>query len=323
MGAMRRPLHILAVLAAFAAPAAWAGENAIIVKADKGARVGREAAWNPATAGLEIGTVDLLEVPVGATVTVKLPDGKTLEIVGRAVVSGRRLVTDKSAAGRLVYFNKAFQDANATIVVNVEETGTTALAGRGAIVGDEENTRLGKTKRQVMFLSDAVDDDPPKSNAADFAESYLRKGEWQLAADAAWRAIASGESTPLERRRGHLVMARLATNEGQQEIALRDLDAACRSSGVESGGKPYIAAALVARGQAWMAIGDDAKALEDFRAALDFDAQGAAGAQANFFLGALALSQQDLDSAKSLFGRLNGFPELAQAGKDLLAAVAP
>lgn len=298
--------------------------NAVVVKADIGARVGREATWKPATAGTVIGLVDLLEVPAGAKVTLKLPDGKTLELEGRTIVSGRRLVTDKSSAGRMVYFNKAFQDANATIVVNVEETGTTALSARGTqqVAADDEG-RLGKPKRPVMYLSDTDEDEAPKSNAADFAESHLRKGEWQLAADWAWRAIAAAESTPLERRRGHLVMARLATNDGQQELALRDLDAACRSAGVESGGKPYVATALVARGQAWMALGDDDKAMEDFRGALDFDAEGAAGAQANFFLGALALSEQDLDSARHLFGRLNGYPELAQAGKELLAAVAP
>lgn len=314
------PFLAAAVVLAAGATASAADERAIIVKADEGARVGREAAWNPATAGMVIGPVDLLEVPTGAKVTVKLPDGKTLELVGRTVVSGRRLVNDKSAAGRMVYFSKAFQDANATIVVNVEETGTTTLAVRGTQVADE-NGRLGKTRRQVMFLSDAEEDEPPKSNAADFADWFLRRGEWQLAADAAWRAITSPDSAPLERRRGHLVMARLATNDGQQELALRDLDAACRAAGVESGGKPYVAAALVARGQAWMALGDDARAMADFRGALDFDPQGAAGAQANFFLGALALSEQDLDTARNLFGRLNGFPELAQAGKDLLAAI--
>lgn len=320
MWGMRFGPLLTAALFLAAASGLAAEENATIVSAGAGARVGRDAAWKPATAGMVVGPVDLLEVPTGATVTVKLPDGKILELVGRTVVSGRRLVNDKSAAGRMVYFNKAFQDANATIVVNVEETGTTTLAVRGTQVAEDDG-RLGRTKRQVMFLSDAEEDEPPKSNAADFADWFLRRGEWQLAADAAWRAIASPESTPLERRRGHLVMARLATNDGQQELALRDLDAACRAAGVESGGKPYVAAALVARGQAWMALGDDARAMADFRGALDFDAQGAAGAQANFFLGALALSQQDVDSARNLFGRLNGFPELAQAGKDLLAAV--
>ena len=104
---------------------------------------------------------------------------------------------------------------------------------------------------------------------------------------------------------------------------MRDLDAACRSAGVESGGKPYVAAALVARGQAWLALGDDGQAMADFRAALDYDAEGAAGAQANFFLGALALSQQDMDTARSLFGRLKAYPELVSASAELLAAAQP
>lgn len=321
MGAMRRLFLLLLVFAPAAALAA--GTGAVIVKADKGVRVGREPAWRDAAPGMEVEAVDLLEVPEGAKVSVKLPNGSTVEILGQTLLSGRRLLTDKTAAGRSVFFNKAFQDASSTLVVEVEDTGSTALAARGSYVGEEES-RLGTGgKRAVAFLGDDEGRSPIRSNAADFAESFLRRGDWQLAADAAWQAIASSESTPLERRRGHLVMARIATNDGKQELALRDLDAACRAAGVESGGKPYVAAALVARGQAWIALGDDGKAMSDFRAALDFDAEGAAGAQANFFLGALALSQQDVDTARNLFGRLKAYPELASASAELLAATEP
>lgn len=318
---MRRLFLLLLVLAPAAALAA--GSGAVIVTADKGVRIGREPAWRNAAPGMEVEPVELLEIPEGAKVTVKLPNGTTVEILGQTLLSGRRLLTDKTAAGRSVFFNKTFQDASSTLVVEVEETGSTALAVRGTQVGEEES-RLGTGgKRAVAFLGEDEGKVPIRSNAADFAESYLRRGEWQLAADAAWRAIASSDSTPLERRRGHLVMARIATNDGKQELALRDLDAACRAAGVESGGKPYVAAAFVARGQAWLAIGDDDQAMADFRAALDFDAEGAAGAQANFFLGALALSQQDVDTARSLFGRLKGYPELATASAELLATAQP
>lgn len=315
-------LRIVFLTALLATPA-LADESAVVVAADAGVRVGRDPDWKPAAVGTRVGVADLLDIPDKAKVTLRLPDGKTQEILGQALLSGRRLLTNKSASGSQVFFNKAFQDASNTIVVNVEETGSTALAARGAFVA-EADSRLGaRARRVVTFLSD--DDDKPalRSDDADFAESYMRRGEWQLAADAAWLAISKPDSTPLERRRGHLVMARLATNDGKQELALRDLDAACRSAGVESGGKPYIAAALVARGQAWVALGDDAKAIEDFRLALEFDRDGAAGAQANFFLGALALSQADFDTAKYRFALLSGFPELVQAGTELLSAVVP
>jgi hypothetical protein len=321
MEGMRRFLLLLLVLAPSAALAA--ASSAVVVKADAGVRVGREPDWRIAAPGMEVEPVDLLEVPEGAKVTVRLPNGSLVEILGQTLLSGRRLLTDKSAAGRSVFFNKAFQDASSTLVVEVEDTGSTALAARGAQVGEEETRLGGGGRRAVAFLGDEEGKVSTRSNSADFAESFLRRGDWQLAADAAWGAIVSSDSTPLERRRGHLVMARIASNDGKQELALRDLDAACRAAGIESGGKPYVAAALVQRGQAWIALGDDGQAMSDFRAALDFDAEGAAGAQANFFLGALALSQQDVDTARSLFGRLKAYPELVSASAELLAASQP
>lgn len=316
-------MRVISLLLLLLAPATAlpAAADPVVVTADKGVRIGRDPEWRDAAPGMAVQPADLLEVPEGAKVTMKLPDGSTVELLGRTLLSGRRLVTDKSAAGRSVFFNKSFQEAVDTLVIEIAETGSTAIAARGFLVGAVDS-RLGRrSKRNVAFLGDEDETRLVRSDAADFAESHLRRGDWQLAADAAWSAIESPDSTPLERRRAHLVMARLASNDGKQELALRDLHAACRAVSVESGGRPYVAAALVARGQAWLALGDDGLAMADFRSALDYDADGAAGAQANFFLGALALSDQDLDTARNLFGRLRAYPELSQAGAELLAAM--
>lgn len=308
------------VIAALPVTASAAGSPTVI-QADDGVRVGRDPAWRPAAPGVAIGVADLLDVPEGKKVVVRLTDGSTQELTGRTVVSGKRLASDKSAAGRLVFFNKAYQEAASTVTLDVEETGSTALAVRGRQVDAEQETRLGQRNkgRVLAFLGEDERYDP-RSSAADFAESYFRRGEWRLALDAAWLAIH--DSSALERRRGHLILGRLAANEGRHDLALRDLDMACRKPATETGSRVYLAAALSQRGQTWLALGDDDRALSDFRSVLDLDPDGAAGAHATFFLGVIALSQQDTDSARNLFGRLRSFPELHKAGEQLLAAAA-
>ena len=313
-------LGLALVAAASPRQASAAAEGATVTAADPGVQVGRPPDWRAAKPGVVVEAGDLLQVPEGAKVTVRLPDGQPLVVEGRTLVSGRRLLTDKSAGGRMVFFAKAFREAAATLVLEVEENGTTALAVRGEVSDPLERTRLGQRTRALAFLGES-DDESPKSSMADFAESHLRRGDAQLAVDAAWIAITSPEASHLERRRGHLVMARIAANDGHHLLAMRDLHAACRTASPEPGAAPYLAAALATRGQAWMALGDDDKAIVDFRAALDWDATGAAGAQAAFFLGALALSREEREAARDLFSRLKRFPELARAGEELLSAM--
>lgn len=317
MGALRAMLVCLLLLPA-AAPGAG---KPTVVQADAGVRIGRDPGWRAAAPGVVIEVADLVDVPDGKKVTVRLADGSTQEIAGRAVVSGRRLASDKSAAGRLVFFDKAYQDATSTVTLEVAETGSTALAVRGSQIDADQDARLGQRNkgRVLAFLGEDERSDP-RSSAADFAESFLRRGDWRLAVDAAWLAIH--DSSALERRRGHLVLGRLAANEGRHDLALRDLEMACRRPATESGSRVYLAAALAQRGQTWLALGDDDRAVKDFRSVLDLDPDGAAGAQATFFLGVVALSLQDTDSARNLFGRLRGFPELYRAGEQLLASAA-
>lgn len=307
----------LALALALAPVGARAG-TVTVSAADAGVRVGRPPDWRAAAPGTTIGPTELLEVPDGAKVTVRLPDGGTQVFEGPAVISGRRLVNDITPAGRAVFFNKAFQDATATLSLEAKETGSTAIAARGRELGGEQ-TKLGQGRRGVTFLGE--EDEATRSSAADYAESYLRQADYRLAVDAAWTAIRDPDPGSLEARRGHLVMARVAALEGSHELALRDLHAACRPGAGSGEAGRHRAAALVARGQAWVALGDDNKAREDFEAALALDPDGASGAQANFFLGAIALSRQDVETARDRFGRLGRFPELQKAGAELLAAV--
>ena len=298
------------------------GGPPIVVRSDDGVRIGREQTWRAAAPGAAVEPVDLLDVPEGKKVMIRLPDGKVQEIAGRTVISGRRLVTDKSKSGSLVFFNKTYQEASASVVLDVEESGSTALAVRSNQVAPDpdEAPRPGRGRGRVLAFLGEEERTDPRSSAADFAEAYMRRGEWQLALDAAWLAI--NDASALERRRGHLVMGRLAASDGRHDLALRDLDMACRLPASETGSRSYLAAALAQRGQSWLSLGDDEKAMDDFRAVLLLDPDGAAGAQANFFLGVVALSRQEMDAARNLFDRLRSYPELHRAGEELIAAAA-
>jgi len=72
-----------------------------------------------------------------------------------------------------------------------------------------------------------------------------------------------------------------------------------------------------------MQSGDDDGAATDFHEAASADPDSAAAAQAHFFLGVLAASASRVDEAKAEFAHLQRFPELQQAGEDVLKSLPP
>ena len=310
--------RIIVAAGLLASPAAFA-QPAKVVTSTGTVMIGRDPQWTAAKPGAEIAETDFLSIADGARLTVLLPDGTKQDLEGKAMVSGRRLLSDRSAAGKLVFFSKSFQDAAATRVEFKE--GSTAIAIRSKDLSDDrEKLGTGK-KRGLSFLGE--DDEEPHSTNADFADSFLRRGDYMLAMDRAWMVLKDADSTPLERRRAHLVMGQVAAGEGSYERAMRDFDGAAeRAAEDDRAARIYRQIALVQRGQIYLATDHDSRAGEDFREAIDIDPESAPAAQARFFLGALALSSNDVDAARTLFGKLGSFPELQQAGEQLLAAVA-
>lgn len=300
-----------------AAGAAWA-DPAKVVTSTGAVMIGRDPEWRAAKPGAEIAETDFLNIADGARITVLLPDGSKQDLEGKAMVSGRRLLSDRSAAGKLVFFSKSFQDAAATRVEFKE--GTTTIATRGAKVDDRETLGQSPRRRGIAFLGE--DDEGLQSSDADHAESYLRRGNYVLAIDRAWLVLRDPDARPMERRRAHLVMGQVAAGEGNYERAIRDFDgAAAPVADGDRTARTWRQIAIVQRGQSLLASGNDVRAVEDFREALDIDADSAAAAQARFFLGAIALSSNDMETARYQFGKLGSFPELRQAGEELLAAV--
>ncbi len=300
-----------AVLLILVLASASAAASVPTVKSAAGeVKIGRPGAWRTAKAGGTIREDEYLSVEPGAKVTVTIGDGSDQSFLGKAVLSGHRLAMAKSVLLSEQVRKQTFAGLD-------YDPNSTENAERGTEVGE-----TGRRRRKVSFMGEEEEERRVATTDADYAEARLRLGDGPGAIDFAWPILANPDSSPLERCRAHLVMGRVAAADADVALAIREFDAAARPiemwipHAVEFHGD-----ALLQRGQARMQGDDDTGASADFSETIAIAPQSASAAQANFFLGVLALSRSDADSARLRFAKLAGYPELSRAAEELLRSV--
>ncbi len=293
---------------ALALPAAAMAADATVSKVEGEVKVGREGAWKTAAAGAVIAAADFLSLGPAARATVKLGDGTVAEFVGKVIVPGRRLSSEK-AAGALLKLTRAVQKASEA-VVGVDAKGTVPGAGKAS-------DKLGQKKRAIFVDTD----EKPKSSEADFAEAALGRGDYFDARNRAQAIVDDPNDSPAEKRRARYVLGRVHAAEGEFGKALSAFDgaAAARDPAEGDAADHYRGAALVERGLVHVQLGLDGKADADFKAAIEASPKTAQAAKANLYLGALALEAQKPAVAEAHFKLLAGYPDLEAAARDLTA----
>jgi TolA-binding protein len=271
---------------------------------------GRDGHWAAVKPGQTLDPDELVRLGPGASVTLTRPDGKEQVLTGKSIVLVKRVL--ESGAMATVFSSPALQDSIGAV------EGSTALAVRGIDAADAEQRARQRSGHAVAFLGD---DDGPRPSAAAIAnaEALLARGDGAGASGAAGKVLADPKAAPLERRRALLVLGIAAETSGDYPGARSALTLAA-APGPEEGAEPFRSAALERRGEVAMQLGDDAGAATDFQSAIDAAADGPAAARAQFFLGAMALAQDDREAAKARFARLAAHPELRQAADRLLNA---
>jgi len=282
---------------------------------DGDVKVGHAGDWKKPSAGVPLSGDAQISLALGAHATVKLPDGSTRVLAGRAVVPVKRLLEVSSK----VLLSEAVR--RETFADFSKDAATTETATRGAGVGAEPVAM--RRRRTVTFMGEE-EEQARASSDADFAESRLRLSDPAGAIDYAWLVVADPDSAPLDRMRAHVVLGRAAIDDALPEQALAEFEWAL--SGAPATGShadDLRADALLQRGQARMQLGSDDAARTDFEEAARLAPHGATAAHAQFFLGALALARSEPDEAKRRFASLSAFPELAGAAAELMSAASP
>lgn len=319
---------LLALLLGFAAaPSAFAGTASVTSVAGGEAKVGREGAWKPAMAGVSIGESDFLTIAAGTTVTVKLPNGKESVIEGRAIVPGRRLVSDKTDAGAMLKFARTVQRATEAVVGQEEKTstggagkGNLTLSGAGVELTDAERKRLANNSRMKFA---GIEEEERKSTESDFAEASFRRGDFFDARNRAQAIVDDPNDSALEKRRANLILGRVAAADASFATALATLDKAAAPATRPEGddGKSYRAVALAQRGNVHLLLGNEERANADFLEAIATAPESAGAAQANFYLGTMAAERRDAKKAKAHFEKIPAkFEDLKKSSDEIVAS---
>lgn len=348
---MTRMLSSLVAVSLLLSPAAFAAaKSASIVTVQGEAKVGKEGAWKPASAGAAISENEFLTLSKDASVKVKLGDGTEAEFTGKAIIPGRRLVSAKTSAGKLQNLSNAVQSATEAVM------GSDPTVARGGLTRAtkvattaEDKAKLG-AKGSMKWGSD-IEEPAAGSTEADFAEQDLRKGDMFGARSRAQAILDNKVKSAYEKRRANYVLAHVSASDAEFTAALKKIDLVAAVAD-EKGGetaemvRAHRSGALVLRGQIMTQLGDSAKAKESFAEALKIAQDGdpksepVTAAQANFFLGAMAVESlancsgdkkaacetENLEIAKKHFAGLTKEKtqeekQLAVTAEELLASV--
>lgn len=310
-----KTLLVLFALAVLRAGPAIAAESASVIEVRGAVRIttSTAAAARPAAAGDTVGEKDLVLVPEGGAVTLRLVDGSETRVEGKAIVSGKRLRGRNAAA-----FN-AIAARSVDLVTHEIETAasTTALAIRGDEAEAPELGESVRAPRGMTFLGE--DGESRRRSEVDYAEFSLRKGEFPDAERRAAAVLADNEALHDERRRAHRVLAFVAMSGGDAHAAAQHLDEALANA-TSSDGRPVLDALRVERARARVLLGDDGGAAADLRVALESGGDPARRMEAHFLLGILALGSGDVKGAKKQFASLENAPALESAAQEAIDA---
>ena len=286
---------------------ASAASQATIKSASEGVQLGKEGDWKSAKAGMAIADTDFVKIPDGAAATITLPDKTTRDFLGRAIIPGRRLTSEKTSAGAMIWFSQGVQKA-ATAIVGKEGDGS---AGNAA----------GKAGTPTPHPPVWAGEGPTEHHGSpiELPDLEYSKGHYAAAIAIANAVLADPKATAYDRRLAQEVRGTIAAANAEYAAALKDLDAAAGPVMVEesTGSASVRVAALLQRGQVNTQLGNDAKAAEDFKAAADAAPDKSPQRyQAKFLLGVLAASQNDLKTARNWFEQIHvkGYEEMYGAG---------
>lgn len=332
--------------------AATPAKSASIVSVTGEAKVGKEGAWKPAAAGAAINETDFLTLSKDASAKIKLGDGTEQEFTGKAIIPGRRLVSAKTSAGKLQNLSNAVQSATEAVM------GSDPTVARGGLTraskvatSSEDKAKLGG--KNGMKWGSEIEEETQSSSEADYAEQSLRKGDMFLARSRAQAILDNKSKSSFEKRRANYVLAHVSAADAEFTTALKKIDLVTAAADEKTGEtsemvRAHRSGALVLRGQIMTQLGDSAKAKEAFAEALTIAQTGNPAtepvtvAQANFFLGAMALEAigdctgakkaqcetDNLDLARKHFGSLTKDKtqeekQLALTADELLASSGP
>lgn len=316
---MRRTAILLAGVLVLPTLSAFAADPASITAVEGDAKVGREGAWRSAAPGATISEAEFLTLSQGAKVTVKLPDGTSSTLEGRAVIPGRRLVSSGTKAGNMVWFTKSVQKASEAIVGEDQKFAKGGSDKAGNI--EKASSRLGGSRSGGPRWASSSE---PTSTAADFAEAGLRREDFYDARSRARAIVEDPNATAIQKRRAHLVLGQVAASEGSFSTALEWLERAAAKPGEGEDAQEaskFRAIALSQLGQIHLTLGNEARAVSVLDDAIAANPASPAAAQANFFLGVLAAEKNDSKRAKEHFSRLTRYQELAEAAQQVLKSL--